>query len=693
MNVTRFIIRASQFFGLFCFVVFILVAAVCIRIYRSYDIPSKEDIMNRNDTGLVLMDRNGTPFFTFNRSRPRTFIPLSRMPQQLQQAVVATEDKDFYHHIGFSPKAIARSAYLDIKYGHLYYGGSTLTQQLVKNSLLTTQKSFKRKLAEVIIAVKLERHFSKQDILEMYLNSAYFGKGVFGVEEAAQAYFNKSASELTLSESAMLAGLLPSPTNFSPDASDQHSGKVHQKIVLEHMISAGYISKDLAQKAYDDPIVLHPHNDDLNIHAPHFALMVRDQLYKIYGEENVVRAGLKVRTTLDLEWQKYAQDAVAKQVAKLAGGGATNGAVVVEDPTNGEVRALVGSVNWFDDTYGKVNMATTPRQTGSAFKPIVYATAFEKHVITPSTLLFDIPTTFGDTYNPKDYDLKWRGPVLVRRALANSLNVPAVEVIAQTGVTDVAAMAQRLGISTITNPQSYNLSMALGTEQISLLELTNAYATFADNGVRHMPLLFSELHDKYNRPVPFIPPTPQPALEPQVAFLVSSILSDNKARAEIFGKLLTISRPAAAKTGTTQDYRDAWTVGYVPQMAVGVWIGNNDNKPMAELPGSVGAAPVWRDVLEHVAASLPVQDFAPPAGVVAARVCSYDGGLIPGNSGGTVEYFLAGTEPTRYCSPPPAPSPSAAPDGSAAPQPLPIPPVPVTTTKPAAPKPALVDNG
>ncbi len=650
-------------------------AAFGIRVYRHYTIPSKDDIMNRNDTGMVLLDRHDTPFFAFGRSRPRTFIPLSSIPLSVQQALVAVEDKEFYSHHGFSPHAIARSLYLDLKYGRWLYGGSTLTQQLVKNSLLNNRKSIQRKVQELIIAVKLEQHFSKADILEMYLNSAYFGKGVFGIEEASQAYFNKGAKALTLGEAALLIGLLPAPSNLEPKAVTGQK----QRLVLEQMVKQGFVTRSIAQAALNEPIKLSFQEKDINVHAPHFALMVRDQLIKMYGEESVMRAGVKVRTTLDLAWQKYAQAAVARQVATLASGGATNGAAVVIDPTNGAVKALVGSINWFTPGFGTANMAAFPRQTGSAFKPIVYAAALANQTITASTILQDSPRNFGSDrfpYTPEDYDRHWRGPVLVRRALANSLNVPAVEVLSRTGVARVADLARSFGISTIRPVETYNLSLALGAESISPVELTGAYATFASGGVRHSPTFFTAVHDKYNREVIFTQPAPQPVVSSQVAFLISSILSDNRARAEIFGTLLTISRPAAVKTGTSQDYRDSWTVGYVPQLAVGVWIGNNNNAPMTRLPGSIGAAPLWRDLMEHFTQGLPIQDFEPPIGVVKAPVCS----------SGSTEYFIAGTEPNggRAC-PSPSVLPQISPQSSSPPPPQPKP-----SKKPSS-NPALVE--
>lgn len=587
----------------------------------------------------MLYDRNGELFFAFNRARPRIFIPLSQVPPHTQQAIIAAEDKDFYSHPGFSIKGMARSLYLNIKHKQTTYGGSTITQQLVKNSFLTPRKSITRKFQEVIIAIKIERQFSKQEILEMYANSAYFGSGVFGIEAAAQTYFHKGAHELTLGESAILAGLLPAPSNIAP--------LTRQRTVLQHMQAEGYITASQAAKAIAERITIERREDAINKTAPHLALMVKAALDKTYGEEAVIRAGMKVTTTIDLVQQKYAEQAVRSYINSIRTKHAGNGAAVVLDPKTAEVRGLVGSVGWWQEGYGKANMAISPRQTGSAFKPIVYAAGLTEKSITASTILHDTPTTFAGNYRPKDYDNKWRGPVLVRRALANSLNVPAVETITKTGIANVVSLARSLGISSISNNAQYNLATALGAEPISLLELTNAYATFANQGTYNAPVFIREIRDKYDKPIPLSYPKPRQALDPKVAFIISSILSDGKARAEIFGNMLTISRPAAVKTGTTQSYRDGWTVGYTPNLTVGIWIGNNDNAPMDRLPASQGAAPLWRTLMEQYSANLPQEEFIPPDGLTSKYMCN-----------GQKEYFLPDTEPTRHCTPSLLPSPA-----------------------------------
>lgn len=630
-------------------IIFIILLSITIRVYRKYDVSSKDAIMNRNDTGLMLYDRHGELFFAFNRARPRIFIPITQIPLHTQQAIIAAEDKGFYSHFGFSLRGMARSLYLNVKHERITHGGSTITQQLVKNSLLTPRKSIARKFQEVIIAAKIERRFSKNEILEMYINSAYFGEGVFGIEAAAQTYFNKGANELTLGESAILAGLLPAPSALPP--------LQRQLIVLEHMQSQRYITPQQRNAAMAEQIIITKREDGINETAPHFALMVKQELDNLYGEEAVIRRGFKITTTLDLMWQKYAETELEKYVDSIRTKGAGNGAAVVLDPKTGEVLTLVGSVNWWQEKYGKQNMAVSPRQTGSAFKPIVYAAGLEEKTITASTILHDTPTTFAGQYRPRDYDNKWRGPVLVRRALANSLNVPAVETLAKTGIPKIVSLAKRLGISTIRNDAQYNLATALGAEQITLQDLASAYGAFANQGTHAPPILIKEIHDKYNHPITYKKPESKEVLDPRIAFIISSILSDNKARAEIFGTLLTISRPAAVKTGTSQDYRDGWTVGYTPNLVTGVWIGNNDNTPMQKLPASLGAAPLWKILMERYLPELPNEEFVIPEGLTMRHICR-SGGLATSTFGTQKEYFIPGTEPTWFCIPSPSPVPS-----------------------------------
>lgn len=666
----------------FCLASTIAIIPVFTYLYFAGDLSDKDSIMNRNNTGVVLLDRENKPFFTFYQGKYKETVSLSEIPPIAQQAVIAVEDKGFYQHPGFSLKAIIRSLVDDLRYGDLVYGGSTITQQLVKNSLLHTRKDFLRKYQEITLASEIERRFSKDEILEMYLNSAYFGEGAFGIEDASKTYFNKSAKDLSLAESAMLAGLLPAPSKYSPLNGNGDKAKERQSFVLRKMMEQGYIDQAQKEEADSRQLVLNQVPPTINSTAPHFAIMVKEELIKRYGEEKVARSGFKVKTTLDLKWQEQAERLVLEQVQSLARNGVSNGAVVVMDPISGEVKVLVGSKDWYDDEFGKVNIATSLRQPGSSFKPVVYVKALEDGLITPATVLKDQPTSFANFdrsvldsysdrntamrilsrdpnafYTPQNYDRKFRGPVLVRQALANSLNVPAVEVMEKVGVAKVVEYAKAAGITSLEEPSNYGLSLVLGTGEVQLLELTNFYATLANKGHKNEPTLILEIIDKYDESIYRYTSNPQPVMSQENAFIVSSILSDNRARQELFGNALTVSRPAAVKTGTTDDYKDAWTVGYTPNLVVGVWVGNNDGKPMDNIAGSLGAAPIWRSLMERFFRELPRVDFEPPAGVVKLSICNNGFVLREASPSALAEYFVKGTEPKQYCNPPrPQPS-------------------------------------
>ncbi len=631
---------------------FVLFIPVFTYVYFANDLKSKDAIMNRNNTGIILTDRNNKPFFTFYQAKYTSSVSLSQIPAFVQEAVIASEDKDFYHHSGFSFVSIIRASLYDLLHQDVSYGGSTITQQLVKNALLNSNKNFLRKYQELVLAQEIERRYSKQEILEMYLNSVYLGEGAFGVDNAALTYFGKHAKDLTLAQTSFLAAILPSPSTLSPFTGSILQAKVRQRIVLEKMYEQNYINKYQELQAEKEQLTFNNSNQDINSYAPHFALMVRDELIKKYGEEYISRSGFRVRTTLDLEKQKVAEQAVKKQVTNLALDNVSNGAAVAIDPKTGEILALVGSTNWYDNKFGKMNLATTPRSVGSSFKPIVYSAAFEEHLITPATLLHDVPTVFPGGYAPLDYDRKFRGSVTVRRALSNSLNVPAVEVMTKVGLPNALAMAKRLGVTSLGDPSNYGLSLVLGTGEVPLVELTDAYAVFANNGIHNQPVTILDIYNKYNTKVYYYKPKPQQVLSPAVAFLISLILSDNNARAEEFGNLLTISRPAAVKTGTAEDYKDALTIGYTPSLVVGVWVGNNDNSVMDSVAGSLGAAPIWKDMMENYLANTIVENFSPPSDIVQANVCGNGTVIRDGNriSYGQTEYFIKGTQPINtFC--------------------------------------------
>lgn len=657
------------------FAILLIFVALFTYFYFARDLKSKETVMNRNNTGVLLLDHKEEPFFSFYQAQQKTFVPLDQIPNYMQQAVIAMEDKEFYSHPGFSIRGIIRAFAVNFRSGEIRHGGSTITQQLVKNALLNPRRDFLRKYQELILAQEIERRFTKNEILEMYLNSVYFGEGAFGVEEASLTYFNKSAKNLTLAESSLLTALLKAPSSLSPVSGDQKRAIERQKIVLQEMASQGFITSEEKERTEKQKLVFKEKENFINDFAPHFALMVLEELEERYGgEEKVARSGFKVKTTLNLEWQKHAEVAVKNHVNTLARNRASNGGAVAIDPKTGEVRTLVGSKDWFNEDFGKFNIATALRQPGSAFKPIVYAAGFEQRVISPATILRDEPTTFTGpyvqgSYTPRNYDGRFRGPVLARRALANSLNVPSVEVMSKVGLPEAIQMAQRIGITSLKDPSNYGLSLVLGGREVKPIELTNAYAAFANGGEVNKITTILEIKDKNGQTIYTATPEKNRAVRPETAFLISSILSDSQARQEVFGNALDISRPAAVKTGTTQDFRDAWTVGYTPSLAIGVWVGNNDNTPMDSVAGSLGAAPIWRSLMERFLQGTPVEAFSPPPGIIPLWICG-DNGLRLENKESTssakLEYFIPGTEPSGVCivptpTPTPTPVPSPAP--------------------------------
>ncbi|HUQ85259.1 MAG TPA: PBP1A family penicillin-binding protein [Candidatus Limnocylindrales bacterium] len=669
-------------------------------LYFAKDLKDKRSVINRGKTGLTLQTRDGETFFTFYQPKEIKYIPISEIPDSTQKAVIATEDKNFYTNPGFSIRGIGRAFIVNIFAGKIVEGGSTITQELAKNAFLTSRRNFLRKYQEIVLAAELNRRFSKEDILEMYLNSVYFGEGAFGIENASLAYFGKSAKELNLNESALLVGLLPAPSAYSPISNDDAKALRRQNIVLSEMVEEEYITPSEKKAALSKELKYDPATmEDSNILAPHFAIYVKNELVKKYGEERIIKEGFQVRTTLDRTQQEYSERVVKNQIANLKFNDAGNGAVVALDPKTSEILVMVGSYDWMDEKYGKTNMSISPRQPGSSFKPLIYSEAIENKTITAATILDDSPKTFEGNYKPLNYDKRFRGPVTVRRALANSLNIPAVEVMEKVGVQSGLDHAKKLGITTLNRDASnYGLSLVLGAGEVKLIDLTNSYAVFANKGVRNTPKYFIDIKDKYGESIDQknwftalfgdlqSSGDRQKAISEEASYIISNILSDNKSRAETFGGSLTVSRPAAVKTGTTNDYRDALTVGYTPNLVVGVWVGNNDNTPMDNIAGSLGAAPIWRLIMNNFFINLPDEQFKKPTFVVSQMACV--------NSRQTyMEFFISGTQPSDTCelpspsislSPSPSVSPTAAPSDAPTPTPTPTP-VPESTPEPTTP--------
>jgi 1A family penicillin-binding protein len=674
-------------------IIVILLIPPLTYIYFAKDLKDKQSIINRGKTGLTLQTRDGETFFTFYQPKEIKYIPISEIPENVKEAAIATEDKNFYTNPGFSIRGIARAFVVNIFAGQIVEGGSTITQELAKNAFLTQRRNFLRKYQEIVLAAELNRRFSKEDILEMYLNSVYFGEGAFGIENASLAYFGKSASDLTLPEASLLIGLLPAPSAYSPLSNDDTKALKRQQIVLSEMVEEGYITEAEKEEVLSNELDYNPIAiDNNNTLAPHFALYVKDQLIKKYGEERVIREGFQVRTTLDGDKQEFAQTAVKNQINSLRFNDASNASAIAIDPKNGEILVMVGSYDWADENFGKANMSISPRQPGSSFKPIIYADALEDKIITPATILDDSPKTFDGNYKPLNYDKRFRGPVTTRRALANSLNIPAVEVMEKVGVSQGLSRAKDLGITTLgQNASNYGLSLVLGSGEVKLLELTNAYAVFANKGVYNAPRSVIEIKNKYGNSIEqtnwftrlfdvFKPASERrKVISEDTSFLISSILSDNRARAETFGASLTISRTAAVKTGTTNDYRDALTVGYTPSLVVGVWVGNNDNTPMDNVAGSMGAAPIWRNLMNNFLLNTPTEAFQKPTFVISQRICL-------GNNQSYMEYFISGTQPSETCAQPtPAISLTPTPSVSVTPTQTPVPTEEAPTPTPAPP--------
>ncbi|OGG08172.1 hypothetical protein A3D05_05550 [Candidatus Gottesmanbacteria bacterium RIFCSPHIGHO2_02_FULL_40_24] len=605
---------------------------------------SKERLTSHNDTGIIIYDVKGRPFFGFGQAKVRRFIPLAKIPSILKEAVLISEDRDFYRHNGVSVKAIARAFFFNITKGYPAYGASTLTQQLTKNVLLNSNKNVWRKLLEIPLSIYLEKKFNKNEILEMYFNTVYFGRGAWGIEAAAETYFDKKTQDLNLAESVLLTSVLPFPSKFKPEDGLDPQIKNRFSAILNELVKSSYITAQVGYEVKNTPVhfVL---DRSINRNAPHFALMIKNEIEKNYGPD-IVGDGLKVYTTLDLDWQRFAEKIVKIEVEKIKKLNAGNAAVVVLDSNTSAVRVLVGSADWEDNDIGKVNMALSLRQPGSSFKPVVYLLGLSRGNITLTTKLKDVPTAYttpAGIYKPHNYDRKFRGPVSVRRALSNSLNVPAVELISRIGVENVLDFARLLGISSLEDKKNYGLSLVLGTGEVSLLELTGAYSVIANNGLKNTPYIIEKIISKQNEIIYKHKNLPENVVDRQSVFLLTSILSDRLVRREVFGKILDTKTNAAVKTGTTDNFKDSWTIGFTPQISVGVWVGNNYGQPMANLPGSRGAAPIWKILIDYYSQFVNHSDFVAPEGIVKLKVCKSAG------AAGSTEYFVSNLIPKSNC--------------------------------------------
>jgi 1A family penicillin-binding protein len=595
-----------------------------------FKLPSKE---NFHPTQTIFYDRNGVKLYETSGAHQPTPVQLNQVPRSLVLATLAAEDSDFYKHRGVNPVAIARAAYKNV-FTDEQQGGSTITQQLIKNTYLSSDRTASRKLREMSYAIVVEQRYSKDEILERYLNEVYYGQQSYGVQDAAKTYFGKDINQLTLGEASMLAGIANAPSLYSPVGGNPKAAKSRQEYVLDRMTQLGYITKDQATAAAAEQLTYA--QSEQVFHAPHFVFYVKDELSKYYGSEVVDSGGLKVYTTLDLAKQEAAEEEVRKGVASVRGYGATNGALVAQDPRNGEVLAMVGSADFANDQIdGKVNVATAERQPGSSFKPFVYAAAI-KSGMGANTVLHDKPTTFYNTFRPQNYDGGYHGNVTLRYALGNSLNIPSVELLDKVGTAPSLDLAHQMGISTLNDPSRYGLSLVLGGGEVKLLDMTTAYSVFANNGTQAGRATVTKVLGPDGKPLYERKPQPKQVMDPGIAYIMTDILSDNSARAIGFGPSspLVFPRPAAVKTGTTNNYKDNWTVGYTPQLVVGVWVGNNDGTPMRGISGVQGAAPIWNSTMQKLLAGQPVEKFTPPGDVYRSCAC------VNAIGGRAQEYFL-----------------------------------------------------
>jgi len=601
--------------------------------FLSRDLPNPNQLIQREVAqSTKIYDRTGENIlYEIHGDQKRTLVSLNEIPNNVKNATISIEDKNFYKHGGISIWAMVRTMITNVLYNRSA-GGSTLTQQFVKNAILSNEKTFTRKIKEIILAQKIEKKFSKDEILQMYLNEIPYGSNAYGVEAASRKYFGKSVKDTNLAEAAILAALPQSPSRYSPYGTHKDLLIARQQYILDIMQEQGYISAD--EKEAAKKFELKFAAPETNITAPHFIMYIKEILAEKYGEKTIEQDGLKIYTTLDLYKQKIAEEVVkGKSEDYPKKYNANNAALVSIDPKTGQVLAMVGSRDYFnEDIDGQVNIATSLRQPGSSIKPLVYATLFNRGY-TPNTILYDVVTNFaasGPTYEPHNYNGKEYGPVSIRQALAGSLNVPAVKAIYLAGIKNVITLAQDMGYTTLNDPDRFGLSLVLGGGEIKMVEHVNAFSAFAREGELSPVSVILKIEDKDGKVLEEYKEKKKTVLSSQVAREVTSILSDNAARSFIFGakNFLTLAdRPVAAKTGTTNDYKDAWTIGYTPSLVTGVWVGNNDSKEMNKgADGSVVAAPIWNEYMSRVLTGTPVEQFRPMNDVKTGKA------IIDGNT-------------------------------------------------------------
>lgn len=626
----------------------------------SRDLPSPDRVVRREGFSTKILSRDGEVLYDVYSNVQREPVNLPDVPDYLKMATVAIEDKHFYTHQGFDVQGIARAVFNIVFRGRLQ-GGSTLTQQLVKNVLLSTERSLPRKLKEFILAVQIEKKFSKDQILQMYLQEAPYGGAAVGVETASNTYFGKSVRNLTLSESAFLAGLPQAPSRYSPYGTDPKAFIGRTEQVLRRMREDGYISSEQEKTAKLEVHDIKFKPPGALIRAPHFVMFVKNILASQFGEDMVENGGLRVTTTLDLKLQQKAESIVAEEIEKVKNLNISNGAVLALNPVNGQILTMVGSRDFHSQEIdGQVNVVLRPRQPGSAIKPITYLTAFRQG-FPASFMLVDAQTSFdsGDPdkpYEPENYDGKFHGPVQLRYALGSSLNLPSVKLLQLVGLKDMLNLAYEMGISTLepteANLKRFGLSVTLGGGEVRLFDLVSAYSAFANGGIKIEPTAILKVEDANGRVLfEYHDVRRKQVISSQEAFLVTNILSDNNARLLTFGvnSLLNMgSRPVAVKTGTTNDRRDNWAVGWSRSVIVGAWVGNNDNSSMKEVASGVsGASPIWRRLMLEGLNVYPSDNFQTPPRMVEKDVDATSGFAAHDGFPSRLEWFIEGTVPAE----------------------------------------------
>lgn len=583
-----------------------------------------------------IYDRTGEVLlYEIYSEEKRTVIPFEKIPDYVKRATITIEDKNFYEHPALDWRALVRAFLTNMIEGRVVQGGSTITQQLAKNAFLNSEKTYERKIKELILAYWIEKKYSKDEILELYLNQIPYGSNAYGIEAAAKTYFGKPTEELSIAESALLAAIPKAPTYYSPYGSHKDELIQRKNYLLEQMLANSSIDKEEFERVKNYEYKFEPQNIG-SIKAPHFVMMVKDYLVEKYGENFLESGGLKIITTLDWKLQQIAESVVkegAERNENLYKG--KNAALVAQTPKTGEVLALVGSRDYFDiENDGNFNVAAQGlRQPGSAFKPFAYLTAFKKGY-TPQTIVFDLPTEFTannpncplivdfsnkskDCYHPENFDRQFRGPVNLKNALAQSLNIPAVKVLYLAGIEDTIKTAKNMGITTLNDPSRYGLSLVLGGGEVKLIDLVNAYSVFSQEGLKHNQKIVLKIEDSFGKTIELAADQAVKVIDHQYTRLINDILSDEEARRPLYQNSFYLTtfdgRQVAVKTGTSNDYIDAWTIGYTPSLIVGVWAGNNDNTPMQKQAGSILAAlPIWNSFMTKVLSGFPVEFFNEP---------------------------------------------------------------------------------